>query len=401
VTQTAPLGGGSGSSGPPPAGGTPPDTRGATSVFTRTIFWVGLASLLILLIGTVAVQIGHAGEPVTPSCVQKGIIPYTPATANGPAHGTQGAAAVCSIVEGFVSPAQAAVLIIAFLLGLAALVVGSMTYRSRESRHQRHDAVTGAILGVQALAISGVLWAFAHGTPEKFVLQFMNFQVLKGHDGTALLAGAKTTLLLAFGAELGGIVIGLVLAILMVSKLRAVRAPAIVYINLFRGTPLLVQLSIGYFGVNLGLGLHLSTLVVATIVLALNMGAYSAEVFRAGIQSIDRGQMEAARSVGMTYLQAMRYAIVPQAFRRVIPPLLNEFVILIKDTSLVLVLGLSLQQLDLFGAAQQGYSDTFSATFFLAVALGYLIITLPLIAAVNAVERRLRSGLVSVAAAGI
>ena len=401
MTQGAPLGGGTGPSGPPSAGDAPPDTRGAPSAFTRSIFWVGVASLLVLLIGTVSVQVAHVGGPVTASCIQKGIIPFTPATANGPAHGTLGAAGVCSIVEGIVSGTQAAVLLVSFLLGLAALVVGLLTYRSRDSRRQRHDAVTGAVLGVQAVVIAAVLWVFAQGTPEKFVLQFMNFQVLKGNDGVALIRGIKYTLLLAFGGEIGGIIIGLILSILTVSKLRAVRAPANVYINLFRGTPLLVQLSIGYFGVNLGLGLHLSTLFVATVVLALNMGAYSAEVFRAGIQSIDRGQMEAARSVGMTYLQAMRYAIVPQAIRRVIPPLLNEFVILIKDTSLVLVLGATLQQLDLFGAAQQGYSDSFSATFYLAVAAGYLIITLPLIYAVNAVERRLRSGLVSVAAGGI
>ena len=163
---------------------------------------------------------------------------------------------------------------------------------------------------------------------------------------------------------------------------------------------MLVQLSIIYFGVNLGLGLHLSSFTVAIAVFALNMGAYSAEVFRAGIQSIERGQIEAARSVGMTYLQAMRYAIVPQAVRRVIPPLLNEFVILIKDTSLVIIIGLYLTQLDLFGAAQQGYSDTFSATFFVAAAIGYLIITLPMIWVVNRVERRLRSGLVGVTGGG-
>ena len=401
MTQAAPSGGGTGSSGPPLADGTAPDTRGAPSAFTRAIFWTGVASLLVLLIGTVAVQIAHAGGPVTPSCIAKGIIPFSPLTANAPQHGTQGAPGVCSIVEGLISGAQAIVLLAAFLMGLAALVVGVATYRSRVSRRQRHDAVTGAILGVQAVVIAAVLWTFAQGTPEKFVLQFMNFQVLKGNDGTALIRGVKYTLLLAFGSEAGGIVIGLILAILMVSNLRAVRAPATVYINVFRGTPLLVQLSIGYFGVNLGLGLHLGTLFVATVVLALNMGAYSAEVFRAGIQSIDRGQMEAARSVGMTYLQAMRFAIVPQAIRRVIPPLLNEFVILIKDTSLVLVLGASLQQLELFGAAQQGYSDTFSATYYLAVAAGYLLITLPLIGIVNAVERRLRSGLVSVSMMGI
>ena len=102
----------------------------------------------------------------------------------------------------------------------------------------------------------------------------------------------------------------------------------------------------------------------------------------------------------LTYLQAMRFAIVPQAVRRVIPPLLNEFVILIKDTSLVVILGLPLQQLDLFGAAQQGYSATASATYFVAVSAGYLLITLPMIWIVNRVERRLHSGLVGITAGG-
>src|SRR6185437_7185083 len=107
---------------------------------------------------------------------------------------------------------------------------------------------------------------------------------------------------------------------------------------------------------NLGLGLHLSAFAVAIAVFGLNMGGYSAEVFRAGIESIERGQMEAARSVGMTYLQAMRYAIVPQAVRRVIPPLMNEFVILIKDTALVFVLGVTIGREDIFGLGEEGYS---------------------------------------------
>src|SRR5436190_7953736 len=97
-----------------------------------------------------------------------------------------------------------------------------------------------------------------------------------------------------------------------------------------------------------GLNLRLSTYNVAIIIFSLNTGAYAAEVFRAGIQSVERGQIEAARSLGMTYLQAMRYAIIPQAVRRVIPPLMNEFVILIKDTSLIFVLGLVIGHEDLF-----------------------------------------------------
>jgi ABC-type amino acid transport system permease subunit len=104
--------------------------------------------------------------------------------------------------------------------------------------------------------------------------------------------------------------------------------------------------------------------------------------------------------MGMSYLQAMRYAIVPQAVRRVIPPLMNEFVILIKDTALVSVLGLTLADSDIFTLAREGQSATFNATFFTVAAIAYLAVTLPLIGLVNAAERRLRSGLVGIAGAG-
>jgi ABC-type amino acid transport system permease subunit len=181
-----------------------------------------------------------------------------------------------------------------------------------------------------------------------------------------------------------------------------------VYINFFRGTPLIWQLSVFYFGFAIGLGIRPAIEIgpiqlsapytIAVIVFVLNTGAYAAEVFRAGIQSIERGQLEAARSLGMSYAQAMRYAVVPQAVRRVIPPLMNEFVILIKDTSLVLVLGLAVGELELYTTAREGYSDTFNASFFTAAAIGYLAITLPSIWAVNRLERRLRSGLVGVGA---
>jgi ABC-type amino acid transport system permease subunit len=184
---------------------------------------------------------------------------------------------------------------------------------------------------------------------------------------------------------------------LSLSAKRAVRAPARVYINFFRGTPLIWQLAFFYFGISLGLGLNFSSYTVALMVFALNTGAYAAEVFRAGIQSIERGQLEAARGLGLSYLQSMRYVVVPQAVRRVIPPLMNEFVILIKDTALVVVLGLTLGQRELFSVGQDGYSATFNATFLVLTAIGYLLVTLPLIRVVTALERRLRSGLVGIA----
>jgi polar amino acid transport system permease protein len=197
-----------------------------------------------------------------------------------------------------------------------------------------------------------------------------------------------------------GIALGLLLSLLALSNRRVTRAPARVYINFVRGTPLLWQLQFGFFGIVLGLQLELSTYNVAILILALNAGGYTAEVFRAGIQSLERGQIEAARSLGMSYFQAMRYAIIPQAVRRVIPPLMNEFVILIKDTSLVALLGLTTYQRELMTVGRDAYSETFNATPFLATAAGYLIVTLPMIRFVTWLEKRLRSGLVGVTGAG-
>jgi polar amino acid transport system permease protein len=283
-------------------------------------------------------------------------------------------------------------------LGVAAMVAGIAVFRRMDTKRRRSHAITGAVLGVHAWTLALLLLWFRSGRPDRFAFHFLNFDRLSGYGGDFVRA-AKNTLQLAFLGEAGGIAIGLVMALLALSQRRAVRAPARGYINFFRGTPLVWQLSAGYFLFLFGLNVRLSPYNVAIIIFSLNTGAYAAEVFRAGIQSIERGQIEAARSLGMSYLQAMRYAIVPQAIRRVIPPLLNEFVILIKDTSLVFVLGLTFQQLELYGMARAGYSSTFNATFFVAAAAGYLAVTLPLIGVVNAVERRLRSGLVGVTGA--
>jgi His/Glu/Gln/Arg/opine family amino acid ABC transporter permease subunit len=391
-----------GEPGPVEAATTAPDTRGTSSPFSISVFVLGTVSMSLATIGLVVVQAYYAlwgATTVSQACIDRGIIPYTPETATSPASGSQGALGVCHIVEGLTSSIQTTIWIVAIALGVVSIVLGWGFYRRMDTRRRRDQMIAGAVLGLQGAISGGLLLVFASGQPQKPVSQYFNIQALSGY-GSTILTGMRITLFLAIGSELLGIVVGLLLSLLTISKRRGVRAPARVYINLFRGTPLLVQLSFGYFGINLGLGLHTGTLTVALIILGLNAGAYLAEVFRAGIQSIERGQMEAARSVGMTYLQAMRFAIVPQAIRRVIPPLLNEFVVLIKDTSLVTILGETLGHFELFAAAQSGYSSTFSATFFVAAAIGYLIITLPMIGIVTVVERRLRSGLVTVTQGG-
>jgi His/Glu/Gln/Arg/opine family amino acid ABC transporter permease subunit len=374
-----------------------PDTRGKTSPFAVAVLAMGATAVTLVLVGTLVIQVVYARKTPDPvACASIGIVPFQPKTDTSPQRGVEGWQGVCAIAQGLTSTAEAATLGVALILAITAMTLGWSMYRRMDTRRKRDHMINGAVFGLQAVTFGAILWAFIQGSPEKTALTFLNLFKLKGPDGWAVIRGIKYTLLLAFAGETIGIVVGLILAMLVISHRRSVRSPARVYINVFRGTPLLIQLSIGYFGVNLGLGLHLSAFAVGIAVFGLNMGAYSAEVFRAGIQSIERGQMEAARSLGMTYLQAMRYAIVPQATRRVIPPLMNEFVILIKDTSLIIFLGLAISQYDLFAAAQQGYSNTYNATFFLAASAGYLIVTLPMIWLVNRVEHRLRSGLVGV-----
>jgi len=200
-----------------------------------------------------------------------------------------------------------------------------------------------------------------------------------------ILQAVLVTISLALLAELLGIVLGLVLALLKISRSRLLSFPAQLYIDVFRGTPLLVQLIIIYFTTPL-IGIRFESLFFAGLTtLTLNSAAYVAEIFRAGIQSIDKGQMEAGRASGLTYGQTMRYIIVPQAFRRTIPPLTNEFVMLIKDTSIVSVIGLE----ELLRAAQVLRAETFNGTPLIAAALIYLAICLPLIYLTNGLERRL------------
>jgi His/Glu/Gln/Arg/opine family amino acid ABC transporter permease subunit len=369
----------------------PPDTRGRSSPVSATALWLGIASIAAVLGGTLFLQVNYAvsDRVLTPECIELALTPEI-----------TGALSVCNMVEAVRSDAQTMLLYGGIALGIGASALGWGVSKRMDSFRRREQAVTGAILGVQAVVIALVILAFRNGRPDLFAKNFLNFGVLGEYFPGPFFSAMKNTIVLAFGGEVGGIVIGLFLALLALSKRKAARAPARAYINLFRGTPLIWQLATGYFVLLLGFGIRPNSFILAMGVFALNTGAYAAEVFRAGIQSIERGQIEAARSLGMTYLQAMRFAIVPQAVRRVIPPLMNEFVILIKDTALIIVLGLFASQYDLFQWARGGQSDTFNATFFTATALGYLAVTLPLIRLVNAVEKRLQSGLVGIAGAG-
>lgn len=290
------------------------------------------------------------------------------------------------------SPAQGVLLWISLVLGVAACVIGWGTYRRMPTRAARETAVGGAVLGVQAVVLDVLFLWVRTGQVDVLVRQYFDLQVLAG-EGPRFLRAAFNTLILSIAGETIGIVLGLILAVFVLSRRTLVRAPARLYINFFRGTPLIWQLSFGWLGIVLALGLGVGAYLAAMIILGLNAGAYSAEIFRAGIESIDRGQFEAARSLGMSYGKALRHVILPQGVRRVIPPLTNEFVILIKDTSLVFILGLTFTQKELLSTARDLYAASFNATPWLAAAAGYLIITLPMIRLVRMLEQRLRSGM--------
>ena len=193
------------------------------------------------------------------------------------------------------------------------------------------------------------------------------------------------TIYIAVIAQILGVLLGLASALFQMSRWRVLRIISYFYVLVFRGTPLIVQIFFVYYGANLFLGFDLfprtvgvgfisinGAIVAGTVSLALNEGAYMSEIIRAGIASVDRGQMEAAKSVGMTHGLAMRRIVLPQAARVIIPPLGNEFNGMIKNTSLLAFIGVY----ELFLDAELGYSVDFKPTeYFLAVAFWYLVLT--------------------------
>ncbi|MGJ7035549.1 amino acid ABC transporter permease [Anoxybacillus eryuanensis] len=182
-----------------------------------------------------------------------------------------------------------------------------------------------------------------------------------------------------------GTILGLAIGLGKMVQNRLVRLPFDWYVHFFRGTPLFVQILLIHFGIMPMFTAQPNPLVSGAISLSLNAAAYIAEIFRAGIQSIDRGQMEAARSLGMTHVQAMRYIILPQAIKRMIPPLGNEFIVLIKDSSLAAII--AAPELMYWGRAMQGqYYRVWEP--YLTVALIYLVLTLSLSKLLHRLERR-------------
>ncbi|MFK7854641.1 MAG: amino acid ABC transporter permease [Granulosicoccus sp.] len=200
-----------------------------------------------------------------------------------------------------------------------------------------------------------------------------------------LLGGLKYTLLLSITAILISIVIGLLVALLGLSKNPIARGFNRVYVALFRAVPLLVLILWIYYGLPIVMGLAASAFWAGVIALSLADSAFEAEIFRAGIQSIDRGQLEASDSLGLGYLDRMRYIVLPQAIRRVLPPLGNQLVYMLKMSSLVSVIGME----ELTRRANELVTSQYRPLeIYTALILEYLVLILLVTAGVSWMERR-------------
>ncbi|MGB3496331.1 MAG: amino acid ABC transporter permease [Elainellaceae cyanobacterium] len=193
-----------------------------------------------------------------------------------------------------------------------------------------------------------------------------------------LLQGAGVTLRLTSISAVFGLVGGTLVSLMRLSPAASLRLISRIYVDFVRGTPLLVQILLVYFGVpalvqSFDMQFSFDRFVAATLALSLNAAAYLSEIMRAGIQSIEVGQREASESLGLGPLQTMRYIILPQAFRRMIPPLGNEFIILLKDTSLVAIIGYE----ELLRRGQLVVANNYKAfQIYITVAVIYLVLTL-------------------------
>ncbi len=198
--------------------------------------------------------------------------------------------------------------------------------------------------------------------------------------------GLCYTLLISVIGLLIGFVLGAIFGLGRLSKNKLFYSIASVYIEVIRGTPLLVQAIWVFFALPLIIEYNLASISAGIIVISVNSGAYIAEIVRGAVQSIEKGQMEAGRSLGLTHNQAMRYIIWPQAFKRMIPPLGNQFIISIKDTSLLSVILVP----ELMFQGRLVASNYFNAVeIYTTVAMFYLAITLTLSFVLRYVERRL------------
>jgi polar amino acid transport system permease protein len=241
-----------------------------------------------------------------------------------------------------------------------------------------------------ALAVVIVVLAIVGGDWERIGFNFFNLEVMGDMFPEVLTIAARNTLIYTVYSFGLGLILALMLALMKLSTIGPYRAFAIGYIELFRGLPALITLILIGFGIEIAFDLDIpgGRVGAGVIGLAIVAGAYMAETIRAGIEAVPRGQTEAARSLGMSESRTMFTIVLPQAFRIIIPPLTNEMVLLIKDTSLFFILGTTPLTKELTKFARDFMVNIRNATPLTVAALVYLAITLPLTWLVRRLEKR-------------
>ncbi|AJT41526.1 amino acid ABC transporter permease [Psychromicrobium lacuslunae] len=223
---------------------------------------------------------------------------------------------------------------------------------------------------------------------------FFDFQAMAEVVPELLLVGLPNTLIFAFASGILGTLLGVLLAVMGISHNRLLRYIARIYTDIFRGLPAVVVIVL--FGLALAPVFQpffgRSPYPTGILALSLMSAAYIGEIFRSGIQSVEKGQLEASRALGFGYGPAMRLVVIPQGIRRVLPALMNQFIILIKDSSLVFFLGLLANQRDVFRIGNDAAANTGNYSPVVAAGVLYLVLTIPLTHLVNYVDKRLRTG---------
>lgn len=230
---------------------------------------------------------------------------------------------------------------------------------------------------------------------SQFLNTFFNWEAMAEVIPSLLTVGLPNTLILAVSSAIIGSVAGMLLAVMGVSRTAPLRWIARVYTDIFRGLPAAVVILI----ISIGLGPVVRELTgssnpfpLGIMALSLMAAAYIGEIFRSGIQSVEKGQLEASRALGFGYNASMRLVVVPQGIRRVLPALVNQFIALIKDSSLVYFIGVLASQREIFRVGNDATANSGNLSPLIAAAILYLVLTIPLTHFVNFIDHRLRTG---------
>lgn len=262
-------------------------------------------------------------------------------------------------------------------------------YRSGRRKRSRATARRWAAYGIGVVVVALVI-AFADW--ETIGPKYFDADQIRDQFPDVVTIAAKNTIVYTVFSFVGGVVLGTSAALLRLSSIRPYRWAATVYIEIFRGLPALLTIILVGFITPIALDFTFPRIfgvpTAGIAALSLVAGAYLAETIRAGIEAVPKGQVEAARSLGMSRAQTMRTVVLPQAFRVVIPPLTNELVLLLKDTSLLAVLGVTIADKELTKFGRDAAGQSFNGTPLIVAGLMYLMITIPLTRLVAVLERR-------------